>query len=144
MKKLLTGLNMLLASIFPVATSSNKKQDPLPTTGENDTDEVVNTASVIEQAIEIAASSRRVEEELAYKSYGLTRPNSENRFVITMNADGTCDATVEKDPNGQSFTPVTEEDRKNYEKLKKSGSFNNIETTRDKTMTYTIISKRNK
>lgn len=138
MKKFLAGLNMLLASIFPVATTSNKKQEPLPTTGEQDTDEIVNTQSVIQEAVEIAAAARRIDEETAYRAYGMSRPNSENRFVITMNDDGTYDATVEKDPNGTPFIPVTQKDRENYEKLKKSGSFNNIEMERKETKTYKI------
>ena len=141
MKRLLAGINLLLASFLPGATVSNKKQDPLPTTSENDTDEIINMQSVIEQAVEMAASARRIEEDMVYKSYGLTRPNSENRYVFTMNSDGTVDATAEKDPKGQKFIPVSDQDRKNYEQLKKSDSFNNIETIRDTEKVYKFKEK---
>lgn len=139
MKKLMAVLSMLIAPFLPGAAVTNKKKDELPTEGHTDSTEMHEAHNIFDEALEMAAAARRVEEEIAYKSCGLERPNSENRYVITMNADGTFEQRIEKDPNGIPFKPVTEKDRKAYKTLQKFQESNPVEMDRPKATTYKLV-----
>lgn len=124
MKKLLTWINMGLAAITPNVFVSNKKNNAIATVIHEDNQEHHEMKNVLYEALEMAAASRRVEEELVYKSYGLERPSDETKTVITMNADGSFTQGTIANPNGQKFIPVSDKDREIYNKMKQADSFN--------------------